>query len=576
MGLGASMADEGEGSKRVKTDLSMTAEISSWSVRYDDTLKRPTSRFTAKATLSVYRDWRLPHIVVGPRDRIPLASILADIEFSARTGETPSITQEANPEVDEAWLESLKPSDPIGRISAGDSDRDGPDRYPAGIWLQISLTKEHFEELRDRYLDGKPMPPRLELRLPTAELLRINGDETDKRGMLVFDMMPHAITKVEWSYEPNKAAKRTSIEKPAIKMLLDMVDFKYDGWKVEEHQFRTIASELVASAILGRNPSPHDRLEDRIQSAWSLAVDLFDQLAEAELKTRNEREGLKSKRKRGEGMPSVPWQKRHLANEFSEGLDAWSWSSITKFDIEGMVWKYRQLGLISPTFEWVIVDILVYAEARQFAEEIKRASPAFGGVWSFKYEMHAGNLERVNLKRLGVAAVWSLAKTALWIGVPAYYAWSEWSRGQTDTAMLIALGWFAVTMLWAPFKKAIGFAPTPENKDLLEKGELFKQMIWAYAEVKLDRPPGVVLARLDQASASGASWDGDVWSILKLAEERSRVSWQYHHEYPEMSAAKEQISSALFDASMAYEREGAVIRKPKFDGDRVTLEGDDD
>lgn len=450
------------------------------------------------------------------------------------------------------------------------------DRDPL-IAVHLRLAPELFRDLWEICIAGKPMPGRLELKLTQVKV-----KEGASNGCLELTQDTHFIKSAQWSMSRLEAENLHWLVERSLLVLIDQlierVDWKYDGWKLGNWQFRLVASELLASTIkrMHAGLSCTADVDDELKSAFSIATRLYDGLADAERATRKDRQQLNSKIKPDTKLQSIEWYKRMSHLVFQLGLDSSDWSSIHRDMIENPVIQYLASDLHSPAFEWIVVDALVYAEVRASGETIKQKLP-----WSphdplglnAAYFSSAGNMERMFWKRFRGNFVWALVKLGLWVGLPAWWAWYEIERGEMSKVMLATVAWLTLTLLWPRIKKGIGFGHDEFSDRFQAQIKLLNKMGAAYSEVTSDKPPRAVLRTLERTHDEGAVWDGAIWSILIRAERRDPVSWRDPKDCGGSTSLANHIALKLQGAYTERKKAGKTIPEPDLNRGRWDVIG---
>lgn len=548
--------------------IHFTAEIHSWQVQVIDRADGADCRITASASLRPHRDYDRPSIVVGSKDRSPLGDTYAEIIFKLRSdadGEEPQEQATSGNDPLGLW-----PKKPIGQLTGWDEVPSPLDRHPTTVLSEIGLSREHLWELRDRQLAGLPLPIEIVLTVPEARMEVIRPSADGEKPHLLLAEQPLIVTRALWTYEQVGERSWDDDLTGPLKAVFDNIDWQSDGWKIQHEQFRQIVSELVGSALVGARSGSRSYRDARAagRSAWRLACDLYQALADAEYSTRFDRRISKTKSKGDEKYTlSYPWTKRSPAQDFNLGKDSISWSSITRTELSDLAQRYLSEGLDSPTFEWVVVDALTYSEVRDFGEHLKLTSPLLS-PW---FGPRSGNLQQIGWARLREQAIWLIIKGALWLGLPAYLAWSKWREGDGETAILVGVVWLAITLIWPLLKKAMGVEPTSAQERLKKQSDLLGSMIMAYADISLDRPARVALRSLERAAEQGAAWDGDAWSLLIAADRRDPARWRSWNRAADGLGWS--LRHALRRELDRRKDAGEAIPQPTFDGKCASVEG---
>lgn len=554
--------------------LNLIATVHSWRGHVVDMVGGAGFKLSGSATVEASGDARLPKIVVSAKDCAPLDSVVADIFFRRRDDSSGQKAESAEPAHDPA---SPWPSTPIGRVSGWDEIKEGWFRStPTTLVVEVALAADHFDELRSRYISRLSMPAAVHFTIPNAKLGVVQAGDDGTELRLVIADTPQEITQATWTY--GHAREKSWLDSPLTgpgRAVLGDIDWTHDGWKATHDQFRTIAGELVASAITevrhGRSHYDDPRIAGH--AAWHLATELYQALADAEYATRAARGRRKSKIKDKEAVQSFPWHKRAPSADFNQGLDSRSWSSISAADLAELAQRYIAHGWHSPTFEWVMVDAMVYSEVREFGEHVKMTNPLINPWFSGRYEENAGNLHRILRSKIPGQLVSAFVKMALWIGIPGYYAYQYWQTGDQEAAILIGAAWLAVTLIWPRIRRSLRAGQASQQDDLRRQTELLGAMSAAYTDISLDRPASVAKRSLEVAADKGASWPGDVWSMLVLADRRDPVSWRHSIRDREVLHLALKFRFALDEEVKRRQKAGERIPQPRFDGRCFTVEG---
>jgi hypothetical protein len=397
--------------------------------------------------------------------------------------------------------------------------------------IDVAIAKPIWDELKESLLAGRRMPDQISIFLKNAEMHMVHTDRGAKR--ILGDQQ--LIQKIAWSVQslateiPHGSLWRR--ERAALLAFMDerlaSTDCRGHAWMLPYWQYRQITAELIASAWLGA-AAKGEPPRYAASAAWRLANEVFEALATAAQQTRLQR----TTRARGSNTRPCPtdeitWNKRDPAEDFRAGLDHIYWSSIEKEEMNLIARDYLCLGLESAHLEWVIVDALIYAEVRNFAESVKRFAPSFFSAVSRAGDVAetGGNMARVAIRQMWRNLLFTGARAAIFLAAPGYFAFTAYGRGDVTTAALSATAGVAAWLLWPRIAKALGLAAVQPNTEYERRVSLLSEMAIAYTEVKLDRPPSVVLAALGRAASKGAAWEGSAVSLLIHADARRPVMW---------------------------------------------------
>lgn len=412
-------------------------------------------------------------------------------------------------------------------------------RQDAAIFGEVGIDADLHADLVWRHLNGNRLPEELRVWLSGIPVAVSSGRP---RGALsaTSETRISRLALSRPSRQPVTGAYSRCEGPPApILDCLSCLDWDSQGWLLEHDQFRRVAGELMASAILAVRDGRigWDDLGGSVCRGWTLAATLYEILLDAERTTRKARRNLtrhrKQKRVEASSYPTAfPWRKREPRSDLYDGQDSAIRCGIELGCLQDIASEYETSGLISPTMEWILVDAAVYAECREYGETIKQQAP--GGILDVivdDYGVTGGNANRMLLRRSLRQLPAALAKGSVsllaWYVLPGLAIINNASNGDLGAAGAIAAGWVIAVALWPHFLRGLGVGVRHEarRKTISDQLALFGTMVGAYKGVLLTNPPEVVRQELNRASVKGAVWDGMVYRILLRAEQRDRASW---------------------------------------------------
>lgn len=267
------------------------------------------------------------------------------------------------------------------------------------------------------------------------------------------------------------------------------------------------AHQILSDVKLTLSPTPYDQSDHKRYR--DLSEDQFEKL-----------------KKR---IDAMVWWRQKADNALQEGFDSEGHVQFDKRELWQTIAKYLERPYLrSPSFEWLLVDALVYLELCLFGDAVKQRMPgpidALG--ISSGYFKAGGNLDKMLTLRLK----WQLgvlgAKAAVFIGLPGLAVWWGMKHGHEVEAIFGGAAYAALLIVWTIWKRIRRLIWAPKKSPFEIGAELWDDMSKVY---RLLEPPIVnptlVKEQLIKTHDKGAVWDTAVYTLVERAIARDPSAW---------------------------------------------------